>query len=136
MLTDIPLTSILLPAIVILVAVSLFLRFRSRGESEPLIHAWKEFRISLLATGSILIFLWLALPSTPSLSTFGYPADVDRVTQPARLLSLLQDYNRALVRTTEIVHWVIFIIVWWFIASVHSFAKVLTTRLRERDSAQ
>jgi hypothetical protein len=136
MLIDTPLTYILLPAIVVWVAISQFLRFRSQGENDPLLRAWTEFRLSLLATGSILILLWFALPSTPSLSTFGYPADLERVTQPNRLLGLLQDYNRALVRTTEIVHWVIFVMVWWFISSLYSFAKVLTMRIRQRDSAQ
>jgi hypothetical protein len=136
MLIDTPLTHILLPALVVWFAISLFLRFRSQRENEPFLRAWTNFRLSLLATGSILILLLFALPSTPSLSTFGYPSDLERVTQPNRLLGLLQDYNRALVRTTEIVHWFIFVIVWWFISSVYSFAKVLTTRFRQRDSAQ
>jgi hypothetical protein len=73
----------------------------------------------------MLIVLWFALPSTPSLSTFGYPADIEAIRQPQRLLYYLQDYNRALVRTTEAVHGLLFVIVWWFLSAVHSLLKSL-----------
>lgn len=134
MLMNTPLNYVLGPAIVLLLGISLFLRSRA-SETDPIRRAWNEFRLSLIPTGVILILLWLALPSTPSLSTFGYPADPEVIGQPKRLLGLLQDYNRALVRTTEVVNWVIFVMVWWFISSVYSLAKALSSPVRQRESA-
>jgi multisubunit Na+/H+ antiporter MnhE subunit len=98
-----------------------------------MMRAWKAFKLSMVASCSILVLVWFMLSSTPSLSTFGYPQGVAVVSQPAALLSLLQDYNRALVRTTEVVYWLLFIIVWWLISSLHSFAKALVSS--RRDSA-
>ena len=41
------------------------------------------------------------------------------------LLDLLQNYNRALVRTTDVLYWFVFTFVWWFLTSYHDFAKVI-----------
>jgi uncharacterized protein YggT (Ycf19 family) len=136
MLIETDLSYILGPAILVWLVISVFLRRRPQSGTDPIKRAWTEFRLSIIATGSILILLWFALPSTPSLSTFGYPTDLAIVSQPKRLLSLLQDYNRALVRTTEVLHWVIFVMVWWFISSVYAFSKVLASPPRRRDPAQ
>ena len=126
MLVNADLPYVLAPSILIWVVIALFVRLRGRDETDPVKRAWREFRLSVFATGSILILLWFLLPSTPVLSTFGYPQDVEIVRQPTRLLSLLRDYNRALVRTTEVVYWFLFVMVWWFISSVLFFAKALT----------
>ncbi len=131
------------PAIFVWVVASLFARLRASREQDPMMRAWKQFKLSIIAISSILVLLWFMLPSTPALSTFGYPQDIEVVNQPARLLNLLRDYNRALVRTTEVVYWLLFIIVWWFMSSLHSFAKALTASRRnpgppseDRSSAQ
>ena len=107
MLIDTPLAKILFPAICAWVLVLLLIRRRANGKwpfavisgSDPIKRAWSELKWSTISAGSMLLVLWLALPETVVLSTFGYPADLGAVSQPQRLLSLLQDYNRALVRT-------------------------------------
>jgi hypothetical protein len=126
MLVNADLLYVLIPAIFIWVVIALLVRLHARDETDLVKRALREFRLSVFATGSILILLWFLLPRTPVLSTFGYPQDVEIVRQPTRLLSLLRDYNRALVRTTEVVYWFLFVMVWWFISSVYFFAKALT----------
>jgi hypothetical protein len=96
------------------------------SEADPIKRAWSELRWSTISAGTILLVLLSALPATPVLSTFGYPADLGAVSQPQRLLSLLQDYNRALVRTTEVVYWLLFIFVWWFLVAVYSLSRTIT----------
>ncbi len=123
---------ILGPAIIFWVVVSIVVRHRAVREADPVRRAWVEFKLSTIATGSVLILLWFALPSTPSLSTFGYPANVQAVSQPPLLLRFLQDQNRALVRTTQVVYWLLFVMVWWFISAVYSFSRSLTFSARQR----
>ncbi len=74
----------------------------------------------------MLLLLWFALPSTPVLSTFGYPSNPEVVNQPRLLLPLLQNYNRAIVRTTDVVFWAIFILVWGVLLPIYYYAKILT----------
>lgn len=80
-------------------------------------------------TGVIMVVLWLSLPSTPSLSTFGYPDSIENINSQEKLLNLLQDYNRALVRTTEVVHWLIFIGMFWILMSVWQLLKAYRDKL-------
>jgi hypothetical protein len=115
---------ILGPALLAWVIIYCVVTFRRRrAKADPVQRAWSEFRLSTIGTGVILLLLWFALPQTPILSTFGYPADLASISQPQNLLKYLQDYNIALVRTTEVVHWLLFIFVWWFLAAIYSFSK-------------
>jgi len=51
---------------------------------------------------------------------------VEDIQSAKRLLQYLQDYNQALVRTTMVLYWFIFVFIWWFLATVYSLAKALT----------
>jgi hypothetical protein len=82
-----------------------------------------------IAVGAFLIMLWMLLPCTPVLSTFGNPKTVGEIQSPENLLKFLQDYNKALVRTTEVLHWFIFVFVWWFLAGLNMFSTVLKFQL-------
>jgi hypothetical protein len=128
------LASILLPVIVVWVVLLLIFRLRARHEGDPVIRAWREFKFSTISTGVMLLVLWFSLPFTPVLSTFGYPAGLEAVSQPQLLLNTLQDYNRALVRTIDVVYWLLFIFVWWFLFTLYSFSKALTLAARQRNS--
>ena len=69
-----------------------------------------NLKITLIQMGVLLIVLFLAIPSTPSLSTFGYPRDINSVNTNEEILSYLQDYNKAIVRTSDILRWTVFLI--------------------------
>jgi len=80
-----------------------------------------QFR--LIFYGFVMAFMLFWLPSTPSLASFGYPADIDDIENKQKLLKYLQDYNEAIVKTTEVVHWMIFITVFWFVSIISSIIK-------------
>jgi hypothetical protein len=114
------------PALVVIVIASLIIRFRSSRQPTELHKAITQLRFGTLTTGAFLLVLWFLLPSTPVLSTFGYPQSVDDIQSSKRLLQYLQDYNKALVRLTMIVHWFIFVFIWWFLSTIYSLSKALT----------
>jgi hypothetical protein len=126
MFIDIQLAHILLPVVVFWVVVSVVMRVRQTKESDAARRAWMNFKLTTIASATLLVILWFALPSTASLSTFGYPKGLDDVSDPRRLLKYLQDYNRAVVRTTEVVQWLLFLFVWWFGSALYDFLRTLT----------
>jgi hypothetical protein len=81
--------------------------------------------------GIVLILLWFALPSTPSLSSFGHPYDVSDINTPEKILKYLQKYNDAIVRTTEVVHWMLFTLVFWFLATFLDVIKLIDSNNNE-----
>jgi hypothetical protein len=80
-----------------------------------------QFR--LIFYGFVMAFILFWLPSTPSLASFDYPADIDDIENKQKLLKYLQDYNEAIVKTTEVVYWMIFITVFWFVSIISSIIK-------------
>ena len=126
MFIDIGLANILLPVIVFWVVVSVVMRVRMTKESDAAKRAWMNFKLIAIASATLLVILWFALPSTPSLSTFGYPKGLDDVSDPRRLLKYLQDYNRAVVRTTEVVQWLLFLFIFWIGSALYDFLRTLT----------
>jgi hypothetical protein len=130
------LTTILLPVTLVMVAISLIFRLYLRRHTDPLRRAWMQFRFDTIAVGAMLLLLWFCLPVTAVLSTFGYPNGVEAVTQPQVLLNTLQEYNRALVRTTEVVYWLLFFFVWWFLTSLLAFSQAMTAAAGKSSSAK
>ena len=126
MFIDIQLAYILLPVVLFWLAVSVVMRLRQTKEPDTARRAWMNFKLNAIASATLLVILWFALPSTASLSTFGYPKGLDDVSDPRRLLKYLQDYNRAVVRTTEVVQWLLFLFVWWFGSALYDFLRTLT----------
>jgi hypothetical protein len=125
MFIDIQLVYILFPVILFWVVVSVVMRMRQTKEPDAARRAWMNFKLSAIASATLLVILWFALPGTGALSTFGYPNGPDDVRDPRRLLKYLQDYNRALVRTTEVVYWLLFLLVWVGLA-LYGLLKTLT----------
>ena len=126
MFIDIQLAYILLPVVLFWVVVSVVMRVRQTKESDAARRAWMNFKLNAIASATLLVILWFALPSTPVLSTFGYPKGLDDVSDPRRLLKYLQDYNRAVVRTTEVVQWLLFLFVWGFGSALYDLLRTLT----------
>jgi hypothetical protein len=126
MFIDIDLYRILVPALIVIVVAALIVRARISCQPTELHKAIAQLRLVTIATGVLLLLLWFLLPQTPVLSTFGFPHSVEDIQSPKRLLQYLQDYNRALVRTTSVVHWFIFVFVWWFLTAIYSLSRALS----------
>jgi hypothetical protein len=126
MFIDTDLYRILGPALIVIVVGSLIGRTRISRQPSELHKAIAQLRLVTIATGVLLLLLWFLLPQTPVLSTFGLPQSVEDIQSPRRLLQYLQDYNRALVRTTSVLHWFIFVFVWWFLTAIYSLSKALS----------
>lgn len=118
--------AIFLPAMIAVVICMVGYYFWQKKQNNELEQAILLLQISTIAVGLLSILLWFMLPSTPSLSTFGFPDTVKEIQSNDQLLNYLQEYNHAIVRTTRVVHWFIFIFVWWFLAAVYSATKVFS----------
>lgn len=114
-------------AVTVAILANVTLRYFLRREQDPLRKALKLVRLNLVIVGGFCLLLWAQLPITPVLNTFGYPQTENDVQSAKALLHYLQDYNRALVRTTEVLSWFIFVFVWWFIAMLFDLSKTLST---------
>lgn len=90
----------------------------SKQDATQLDKAIQHFKTTSIVFGFLLVILWLLLPSTPGLSTFGYPENISAIKGEAKLLNLLQEYNKAIVRTTQVLHWFLFLFIWWFLTTL------------------
>jgi hypothetical protein len=70
-----------------------------------------------------MMILWFSLPITPSLSTFGYPEDIADIGSKEKLLKYLQRYNIAIVKTIDVVHYMIFITTFWLLLIINTLIK-------------
>jgi len=107
------------PAMVLFGIVIIFLGIRrKRRNLGPVASAMEHFVVSSIAFGILLSILWMSLPSTSSLKTFGYPDDLSNIETKEQMLTLFQSYNKAIVRTTEVLSWFLFVFIWWFLATL------------------
>jgi|AntRauTorckE6833_2_1112554.scaffolds.fasta_scaffold16966_1 hypothetical protein len=120
--------SIFLPALIVVVIFIIGYSLWQRKRENELEKAISLLKVNTFAVGLLSILLWFLLPSTPTLSTFGFPETVQEIQSNEQLLNYLQEYNQAIVRTTRVVYWFIFIFVWWFLASVYSLIKALSNQ--------
>ena len=124
---------IILPSVFILVIVALLLRSRINKDKNPLNRALSLLKLNTIVLASFLLCLWIfVLPRIPTLSSEGYPQTVESLQSPQQLLEYLQIYNRALVRTTIVLFWFIFVFVAWFLSSLYNFSKAVTAAILEK----
>ncbi|MBA5791860.1 hypothetical protein H1R17_11595 [Flavobacterium sp. xlx-214] len=97
--------------------IAYFLKFRSKN-----VDAFEKMKLSLILFGIYSIVLWLCVPSTPTLATFGYPETVNDIKADEQVLKLLQDYNKTIVRTTEVLKWFLFGFIWFFMTNIYLYA--------------
>ncbi len=126
MFSNIELYYVLGPAIIIAVIVLMTFnkRIKKRGGTE-LSNAIERFKITSIVFGGILLLLLFTLPSTPTLQTFGFPKNLPTIKNDAEVLALFQAYNKAIVRTTEVLYWFIFSFVVWFLTTLNGVFKAL-----------
>ena len=97
--------------------IAYFIKFKNKN-----VDAFEKMKLSLLLFGIYSVVLWLCLPSTPTLETFGYPESVYDIKTESQILKLLQDYNKAIVRTTDIFRWFLFGFIWFFMTNIYLYA--------------
>lgn len=112
------------PAIIIagIVLVTFNKRIKKQGGSE-LSKAIERFKITSMVFGGLLFLLLLTLPSTGVLQTFGFPKNLSAIKNDEEVLALFQAYNKAIVRTTEVLHWFLFSFVFWFLTTLNGVFK-------------
>ena len=123
------------PALIALLIGGVLGHFLQRPQADPMKRALVTLKTNFIVVGAFCMVLWFLLPSTPALSTFGYPTGEGSIQSASQLLRYLQDYNKALVRTTQVVHWFIFVFVWWFLTSYFYFSKAITAEQKNHDSS-
>lgn len=96
--------------------VAYFVRFRSKN-----VDAFDKMKLSLILFGIYSVVLWLCLPSTAALETFGYPESASDIQTEAQILRLLQDYNKAIVQTANVLHWFLFGFIFFFMTNIYLY---------------
>ncbi|MDZ7806266.1 MAG: hypothetical protein U5K71_04030 [Gracilimonas sp.] len=98
-------------------------KFWEGKKETKLEKAISGLKINIFMVGFLSVVLWFLLPSTPSMQSFGYPKTVSDIQTSEQVLNYLQEYNQAIVRTTNVVYWFIFIFVWGFLSSLYTVIK-------------
>ena len=112
------------------VSVVVMLLFHKNND-DPLQDKLNKFKTSLLLGGIFLGLMYLIMPMTPGLSTFGYPEDAASVDTPEEVLKYLQRYNEAMVKTIDIIRWTFFIMAFWVVGSGYRFLTAFSHYLKE-----
>ena len=116
------------PALLIASLLLLVIRIQSnKKDTSDFSKAIDHFKATSLLFGVLIIILYLSLPITASLKTFGYPEDIEVIKRDKDILRLLQGYNKSIVRTTEVLQWFLFLFVWWFLTTLFGVAKAFKT---------
>jgi hypothetical protein len=124
-----PLTYLLVAVVLCWVVAFTVMRRHQAKEPDPIKQAWMNLKVTAIGAGSVLVILWLALPSTASLRTFGLSKGLSDVTDPQVLVIYLRDCIQAVVRITEVVEGLIFLLILWVVSALYDFLKILTQRL-------
>lgn len=115
MLKNIPIIYVVV-FLFLMYVIAYFVRFRSKN-----VDAFDKMKLSLMLFGIYSLVLWLCIPLTPTLETFGYPETVNDIKTETQILKLLQDYNKAIVRTTEVLKWFLFGFIWFFMTNIYLY---------------
>ncbi|MDT0294143.1 hypothetical protein ACFQ3R_07310 [Mesonia ostreae] len=116
MLEGVHILYIFVPILVIGV-IFLIYKKRNANQSGDFNSKLDYFKFMFILFGIALLGLWFYLPSTPSLASFGHPNNIEDIDSKEELLKLFQDYNQAIVKTTQVVHWLLFLMIFWFLSS-------------------
>ena len=103
---------------------------RARGKANPIARAWDALKAETVVFSIVFVVLLLSLPGWPALTTFGYPDSVEEVETPAKVLAYLQDYNRAIGRTVQVLFWFMLFLVGWIGSAFYGFAKAIAPVLQ------
>ncbi len=103
-------------ASIILLISAYFIKYgKGSNELNKLVN---HFIFSTVLFGCLTVILMLSLPITAVLKTFRFPNNVSDIKIETEVLHLFQQYNKSIVRTTEVVYWFLFLFVWWFLPNL------------------
>lgn len=119
----------------IAVSVVVFLIF-NKNTGDPLPDKLNSLKLSLIMGGVFLFGMYMIMPMTPGLSTFGYPEEAADVDSPEEVLKYLQRYNDAIVKTIDIIRWTFFIVVFWMISAAYQFLKAFGDHLKNQKASR
>jgi hypothetical protein len=100
---------LLIPGLTAVAIFGLFARRSLSKKSDPKERLITRVRYSLWAAGSFYFYLWFLLPTTATLSTFGYPKSTADIARPDQVLHYLQWYNHDIVRLVDVVYFALFV---------------------------
>jgi len=126
-LKNINLVFIIMP---FMLAGVLYSRIVKHKTGDALRDQLKGVQVMMIMFGAMLFVLWICMPITATLSSFGYPETVEDIQTPKKMLRLFQEYNHAIVRTTEAVYWLLFLMTFWFLTAMYQLMKIM---MLERD---
>lgn len=132
-LDKISLIWIILPFIIGAVVYTKIVRHKT---GDPLRDSVKNLQVMITVSGVVMAVLWFSLPPTAVLGSFGYPHEIQDINSQEKLLELLQDYNKAILRTTEVVYWLLFISMFWVLTAVYQLLKVYKDKLDKETAKQ
>ncbi|PWN06970.1 hypothetical protein [Rhodohalobacter mucosus] len=116
------------PALLVAIILAMGFRFWEGRKESELEKAISELKINIVLIGFLSIVLWFMLPSTPSLHTFGFPETIHEIQSNEQLLDYPQGQSSAIIRTTQVVQWFIFLFVWGLLTTLYSVMKALGNR--------
>ncbi|MGH7261934.1 MAG: hypothetical protein ACREI9_14885 [Nitrospiraceae bacterium] len=108
------------------IAGAYFVR-RSKQETDSNRKIAHLLKAECLTLGIFCLAMVFFLPSTPALSSFGFPKSVEHIQSQKDLLSYLQGYNLALVRTTEVLFWFLLFFTFSFFGALYQIANLLNS---------
>lgn len=122
MFQNISLLYIFMPAFILLLIIRVINTIKAGPFKNQFEQSIYNLRITVIEIGVLLILLYLILPSTPPLSS-SYPTDINSANTNEKILSYLQKYNQAIVRTIDVLKLSLFILAWGLISSIYSIMK-------------
>jgi len=126
MLQNISLAFIVLPFTLAAAAYVRIVDVKTGNAMRDSLHRLKSVTIVLGVLFVVLVFL---LPSTATLSTFGYPETTADINSQEKVLKLLQRYNTSLTRTIDVVFLMLFTLAFWFMAAIYTFVNIFKDKI-------
>ena len=77
-----------------------------------------------------LVWIRLLLPSMALFDTFDRPSEIAQITDPEKLLRLIQAQHSAILGVVTIIDWTVFV---FFLVAVTAVSRWLTTRTDDRN---
>lgn len=125
MLSEFDLFNIILSAFAIMLVsiFSFFLYLRSKNiTGKARVVATTKFNVCIYIF--FCFILWFSLPSTAVLKSFGYPNGIEDIATDEKILDILQEYNSAIARTTDVLYNFIFFTAVWLISNFFTYTRL------------
>jgi hypothetical protein len=126
MLQNINLAFIILPFILAGAAYVKIVNVKTGNAMRDSLHRLKSVTIILGVLFVVLVFL---LPTTATLSTFGYPETTADINSQEKVLKLLQRYNTSITRTIDVIFWMLFTLAFWFMTAIYTFVNIFKDKI-------